>query len=76
MLFFSFSLRWSRKLADNLTSMIGSKEVTVFPYSVFYVFYEQYLTMWGNTGKSLAISAGKFKEKEEKGHKNHFTKPE
>lgn len=28
----------------------------VFPYSVFYVFYEQYLTMWRDTLQSLGIS--------------------
>lgn len=30
--------------------------VEVFPYSVFYVFYEQYLTMWPDTLQSLGIS--------------------
>ncbi|XP_049770366.1 NPC intracellular cholesterol transporter 1-like isoform X1 [Schistocerca cancellata] len=30
--------------------------VKVFPYSVFYVFYEQYLTMWPDTLRSLGIS--------------------
>ncbi|CAH2258934.1 jg12586 [Pararge aegeria aegeria] len=28
-------------------------DVEVFPYSVFYVFFEQYLTMWGDTFESL-----------------------
>ena len=32
------------------------KHVNIFPYSVFYVFYEQYLTMWQDTLTSLAIS--------------------
>lgn len=31
-------------------------EVEVFPYSIFYVYYEQYLTMWRDTLTSLAIS--------------------
>jgi Niemann-Pick C1 protein len=31
-------------------------KVNIFPYSVFYVFYEQYLTMWRDTLQSLAIS--------------------
>ena len=31
-------------------------KVKVFPYSIFYVFYEQYLTSWEDTAKSLAIS--------------------
>lgn len=28
----------------------------VFPYSIFYVYYEQYLTMWDETIFSLSIS--------------------
>ena len=32
------------------------QKVKVFPYSVFYVFYEQYLQMWYDTLKSLGIS--------------------
>jgi len=28
----------------------------VFPYSVFYVFYEQYLTMWTDTLQSIGVS--------------------
>ena len=32
------------------------KHVNVFPYSIFYVFYEQYLTMVEDTAFSLAIS--------------------
>ena len=32
------------------------QKVKVFPYSVFYVFYEQYLQMWHDTLKSLGIS--------------------
>ncbi len=34
----------------------ASKHVIVFPYSIFYVFYEQYLTMVADTAISLAIS--------------------
>lgn len=33
-----------------------SKHVVVFPYSIFYVFYEQYLTMVEDTARSLGIS--------------------
>ncbi|XP_050509784.1 NPC intracellular cholesterol transporter 1 isoform X4 [Diabrotica virgifera virgifera] len=47
------SMRSSRKIAANLTDTIG---VEVFPYSVFYVFYEQYLTMWSDTLFSVGIS--------------------
>lgn len=47
------SMRAARKISDNLTSTVG---VEVFPYSVFYVFYEQYLTMWPDTLFSLGVS--------------------
>lgn len=52
------SLRSARKISANITRTIHAKlrlqnrpeaeiqSVEVFPYSVFYVFYEQYLTMW------------------------------
>lgn len=46
-------MRSARKIAENLTSTVG---VDVFPYSVFYVFYEQYLTMWPDTIFSLGVS--------------------
>ena len=57
------ALEKARELTDSMTEMIneGRKEderVTVFPYSVFYVFYEQYLTMWEDTLQSLGISVG------------------
>ncbi|XP_056644165.1 NPC intracellular cholesterol transporter 1-like isoform X3 [Diorhabda sublineata] len=47
------SMRAAREVAANLTKTIG---VEVFPYSVFYVFYEQYLTMWPDTLFSLGVS--------------------
>merc|ERR1712141_992418 len=55
------ALRWARKLTDELEHTINKdltpeEQVTVFPYSIFYVFYEQYLTMWHDTLKSLGIS--------------------
>ncbi|XP_063990159.1 NPC intracellular cholesterol transporter 1 isoform X1 [Diachasmimorpha longicaudata] len=58
------SMRAARKISDNITNMINShmeaanrsERTEVFPYSVFYVFYEQYLTMWPDTLKSLGIS--------------------
>lgn len=45
----------SRTLNSALNDTINSA-IEVFPYSVFYVFYEQYLTMWHDTLGSLAIS--------------------
>ena len=63
------SLTSADKIAKNITSMMRDKikliqnltdeqvqEIEVFPYSVFYVFYEQYLTVWKDTVTQLAIS--------------------
>lgn len=58
------SMRAARRISQNLTDMINAKltaqnvteTIEVFPYSVFYVFYEQYLTMWPDTLKSMSIS--------------------
>ncbi|KAK7086013.1 NPC intracellular cholesterol transporter 1 [Halocaridina rubra] len=52
------ALKWARKVSDNITKTISKadKAIKVFPYSVFYVFYEQYLTMWKDVGYSLAVS--------------------
>ncbi|XP_066944874.1 NPC intracellular cholesterol transporter 1-like isoform X2 [Macrobrachium rosenbergii] len=54
------ALRWARTVSTNITDTLNqglAKPVyDVFPYSVFYVFYEQYLTMWEDLGKSLGIS--------------------
>ena len=55
------ALRKARELCANIETMINTnatkgEEVKVFPYSVFYVFYEQYLTMWHDTIKSLGVS--------------------
>jgi len=51
----------ARELTSLITSDLNKNEteenhVTVFPYSIFYVFYEQYLTMWEDTLRSLGIS--------------------
>jgi len=53
------ALREARKIAANITDTLNSADGgdhEVFPYSIFYVFYEQYLTMWPDTLKGLAIS--------------------
>jgi Niemann-Pick C1 protein len=56
------AMRWARRLGDNITEMMNSdesdtsKHVNVFPYSIFYVFYEQYLTMVEDTAYSLGVS--------------------
>ena len=51
----------ARELSAAITETLNKDEppenhVTVFPYSIFYVFYEQYLTMWEDTLRSLGIS--------------------
>ncbi|XP_055301385.1 NPC intracellular cholesterol transporter 1 isoform X4 [Sitodiplosis mosellana] len=62
------ALRGARKVSYNITQMIKANlrlsgvteseiaKVNVFPYSVFYVFYEQYLTMWPDTIQSMGYS--------------------
>lgn len=56
------ALRWSRRLVDSLSASLGRnltldrRPDAVFSYSVFYVFYEQYLTMWRDTLESLLVS--------------------
>eukprot|EP00092_Neocalanus_flemingeri_P034693 GFUD01037748.1.p1 GENE.GFUD01037748.1~~GFUD01037748.1.p1 ORF type:complete len:796 (-),score=140.04 GFUD01037748.1:17-2356(-) len=55
------ALRRARELTDSITETINAnrtedEKVNVFPYSIFYVFYEQYLTMWADTLKSVGIS--------------------
>lgn len=50
------ALKFARQLADNLTNILDVEGAEIFPYSVFYVFYEQYLTIWHDTIESLACS--------------------
>ncbi|XP_076671119.1 Niemann-Pick type C-1a isoform X2 [Andrena cerasifolii] len=58
------SMRAARTVSANITDTINNHlrsigdttTVEVFPYSVFYVFYEQYLTMWPDTLYSIGIS--------------------
>jgi Niemann-Pick C1 protein len=62
------ALKSARKISANITRTVQAslrlrnvkedviQQVEVFPYSVFYVFYEQYLTMWPDTLKSMGIS--------------------
>ena len=55
---FYSALREARVIADDISLSISTEghQVEVFPYSVFYVFYEQYLTMWRDVLTSLVIS--------------------
>ncbi|KAL6255124.1 hypothetical protein P5V15_013454 [Pogonomyrmex californicus] len=55
------ALQAARIISEKITNMINNakvsnKEVYVFPYSVFYVFYEQYLTIWQETLSSISLS--------------------
>jgi len=55
------AMREARDLAANITLTLNkgnSGPHDVFPYSIFYVYYEQYLTMWADTLTSLGISMG------------------
>ncbi|XP_043263992.1 NPC intracellular cholesterol transporter 1 homolog 1b-like [Colletes gigas] len=55
------SLKSARTIAENITNMINNQSltdqnITVFPYSISYVYYEQYLTIWKETISSLGLS--------------------
>lgn len=50
------ALKYARYLADNLTATLDMEGVEIFPYSVFYVYYEQYLTLWEDAAESLGLS--------------------
>lgn len=47
---FTAAMRYSNELAANMSIQLGQE---VFPYSVFYVFYEQYLTVVNDTAFNL-----------------------
>ncbi|XP_021950793.1 NPC intracellular cholesterol transporter 1 isoform X2 [Folsomia candida] len=57
---YTSALSTARLISANITRMLNNNTShgphEVFPYSIFYVFYEQYLTMWSDTIKSMAIS--------------------
>jgi len=57
---FIASLRSGRELAANITAIhnMTDKGYKVFAYSVFYVFYEQYLTIIEDTAKNIGASLG------------------
>ncbi|XP_040027368.2 NPC intracellular cholesterol transporter 1 [Gasterosteus aculeatus] len=50
---FTEALKMARSLAANITEAVGHK---VFAYSIFYVFYEQYLTIARDTAFNLGVS--------------------
>lgn len=55
------ALHRARELSDAIMEAVNNgtepeNHVKIFPYSIFYVFYEQYLTMWEDTTRQLGIS--------------------
>ncbi|KAM9439657.1 NPC intracellular cholesterol transporter 1 [Clarias gariepinus] len=52
------AMKVARELARNISLSMGMENDThgVFPYSVFYVFYEQYLTIAHDTALNLVVS--------------------
>lgn len=50
------ALKYARYIAKNLTETLDLPGVKIFPYSVFYVYFEQYLTIWADALKSLSWS--------------------
>ena len=56
---FYTAMQEARVVADNISATLSSvakQPVEVYPYSIFYVFYEQYLTIWEDALTSLCIS--------------------
>ncbi|XP_076362116.1 NPC intracellular cholesterol transporter 1-like isoform X2 [Tachypleus tridentatus] len=57
---FTEAYKWAHDISNNITHMLRTngtdEDASVFPYSVFYIFYEQYLTMWHDTISNLAIT--------------------
>lgn len=57
---FYTALKQARIVSDELNEMFQKHgaNVEVFPYSIFYVFYEQYLTIWHDVIVSVGLSLG------------------
>uniref|UniRef100_A0A452R521 NPC intracellular cholesterol transporter 1 n=1 Tax=Ursus americanus TaxID=9643 RepID=A0A452R521_URSAM len=57
---FTDAMRKAIVIASNITKTMGleGSDYRVFPYSVFYVFYEQYLTIIDDTIFNLSVSLG------------------
>jgi Niemann-Pick C1 protein len=51
-------LKESRKITADIEDMFRKygRNIEVFPYSIFYVYYEQYLTIWYDALASLGLS--------------------
>ena len=55
---FYIALKKAREMSDEIekTFKKHGKDLKVFPYSIFYVYYEQYLTIWNDALTSLGLS--------------------
>lgn len=55
---FYTSLKKAREISDEIQKVFdeNQKDLKVFPYSIFYVYYEQYLTIWIDALESLGLS--------------------
>uniref|UniRef100_A0A1B0D1E4 Uncharacterized protein n=1 Tax=Phlebotomus papatasi TaxID=29031 RepID=A0A1B0D1E4_PHLPP len=55
---FYTALKQARIITDDIQKDLDEKDlgITIFPYSVFYVFYEQYLSIWTDSLFSLGMS--------------------
>ena len=54
---FISGLKQARQISHNLTKTLG---VEVFPYSVFYVYYEQYLHIIPDMALNVGVSLGEY----------------
>lgn len=54
---FVSALKWARELGDKISEAMNH---TVFPYSVFYVYYEQYLTSVKDMALNIGVSIGMY----------------
>ena len=52
---FISALHWARQLASNVSAVM---KWDVFPYSVFYVYYEQYLSTVHDMAFNIGLSIG------------------
>ncbi|ALC49360.1 Npc1b [Drosophila busckii] len=55
---FVAALREARRVEQEINAMFAAQQVeaSVFPYCVFFIFYEQYLTIWDDALLSLGLS--------------------
>lgn len=57
---FYTSMKKARELSEEIEATFRERgqELKIFPYSIFYVFYEQYLTIWVDALVGLGLSLG------------------